>query len=434
MNDKYQNIRIIDKIAMFIIGIINNAPYVIGIASADRIVASYNEPSYLGIILWADTFSGLFSRFLNSFFVSKNVPYEVNFVANLIMLLLGLLLCAFVNVFWVTCIGVFLIGFSSNLGESVMLCYMTNRHKQGMLKSWSSGTGMAGIAGAGYSFLCASIDIPSKESFLYVTPVPVVYALLFFAIIRRSPASDTTDFDQSQTQTQPTENKNVGKSFLNHFSPTNQNEEIAQPMLQQEEGNYMSPETGHDNYNNTQNESHEPKHVCDCSYFHFYIWQIIINCGLVYFLEYSIQGVFAHCCLTKEQLEKQKSMYSFCNLCYQCGVFISRSSLILFHFPWIWILTVFQAGMFVLWFCQCEFHFIKDYPILLALMVVVGLCGGCSYVNAFNIMMNHPTLSTKQKEMVTSWNSFFISFFIILSTGFTFVAEKTFMIPPSLDE
>ncbi|KAK8864908.1 hypothetical protein M9Y10_010435 [Tritrichomonas musculus] len=459
-DDKYQNNRFIDKVAMFMIGIINNTPYVIGIASAQRIVKNYNVDKYLGIVLWANTISGIFSRFLNSLVVSLNVPYEVNFVANLIMMLFGLLACAFSKVFWFTCIGVFFIGFSSNLGESVILCYMTYRRKQGLLKSWGSGTGMAGIAGAGYSFICDIVNISLFWSFIGVSPVVILYGVLFFGIIWRSPESDDPAAHQNKSlncstiQDSANKIKNPNKkSFFSNFKKDKADDtEITQPILDNQiDGNNDQNYTFSPNQNNeqedpigsvtnTQNIPDQPQNddcddekvgVCDCTYFHS-AWGLIFNCGMVYFLEYCIQGVFADCCLPGEEQKKYHYMFSLLNLCYQFGVFISRSSLSCFHFRHIWILTVAQCGFFTFWCLQAFYHFTPFYG-LLPIMVCVGLFGGCSYVNAFDLMMNDPTKTTKQKEMVTSWNSFFISLFIVLSTAFTFVAELTFLIPPSTE-
>ena len=457
-DEKYQNNRIIDKIAMFMIGIINNTPYVIGIASAQRIVQNYNVHSYLGIVLWANTISGIFSRFLNSLVISMNIPYEINFIANLIFMLFGLLACAFSKVFWLTCVGIFFIGFSSNLGESVVLCYMTFRRKQALLKSWSSGTGMAGIAGAGYSFICDIVNISLFWSFIGVSPVVILYGILFFAIIWRSPDSDTAADQPSKSiacstiQDNHDKKSTKKKSLFSKFKKNKEdNGDITQPILDNEvkgDQNYMSPPNVYDEIDdkikshsnnpvdqpqdNFQNQEEEKVGVCDCTYFHS-AWGLIFNCGMVYFLEYCIQGVFADCCLEASELKKHHYMFSLLNLCYQIGVFISRSSLSLFHFRKIWILTLGQCVFFAFWCLQAFYHFTPYYG-LFPIMGCVGLFGGCSYVNAFDLMMNDPTKTTKQKEMVTSWNSFFISLFIILSTGFTFVAEMTFLIPPSTDD
>ena len=381
------NVRLIDKITMFLIGIINNTPYVIGIASAERVAESFKNPTYVGIILFANTFSGIFSRFLNNFLVAINLSYLISFFINIIIMISGLLFCAFAKVFWLTCIGVFFIGFSSNLGETIILCYITSKRKQILLGPWGSGTGMAGIAGAGYSLICSACNISIFWSFIGVAPVAVVYGLLFYLIIAKSPEEEIESKNQPDT-----------------------------PMLNsQSETDYQE----------------DKLNGYDISILNGYKF-LIFNCGAVYFLEYVIQGVFSHNCLSAEKAKTHRYMFSLLNLMYQIGVFISRSSISFFVFKKVWILTLFQLLFFILWLFQGLYHFM-GMPFLISTMIIVGLFGGCSYVNIFHLIMNSQTLSTKQKEMVTSWNSFFIALFIVLSTAFTYVAEKTFMIPPKIE-
>ncbi|OHS93397.1 CLN3 protein [Tritrichomonas foetus] len=392
-----EHVRLIDKIAMFLIGIINNTPYVIGIASAQRIVAAYNSPTYLGIVLWANTVSGIFSRFIFNWVISMNISYEINFMANIIMMLFGLLACAFSKWFWFTCVGIFFIGFSSYIGESVILCYMTYRRKHSLLKSWGSGTGFAGIAGAGYSFICDIVNISIFWSFIGVAPVAIIYALIFFFIIKRSPESDVVDFKKGQKEDE--ERKKENDEDVESIEVSDEEEVVKEPTF-------------------------------SISYFNNGMWWIMFNCGAVYFLEYVMQGVLADCSLDAETFKKYHYMFSLLNLMYQIGVFISRSSLSFFEVRRIWIMTLAQCFFFVLYFFNAFYHFMPPGA-LWGTMVVVGLFGGCSYVNAFNLMMKDPTKTTKQKEMITSWNAFFIAVFIVLSTLFTFIAERTFLVPPS---
>jgi hypothetical protein len=135
LKERPNKVRLIDRIAMFMIGIINNTPYVIGIASAQSIVESFHVNGSMGIVLAANTVSGLFARFRNSWLVSLHISYEVLFAGNLAALLFGLLACAFSKWFWRECVAIFFIGFSSNIGETIVLCYMSHRRKEVLLKT-----------------------------------------------------------------------------------------------------------------------------------------------------------------------------------------------------------------------------------------------------------------------------------------------------------
>jgi battenin len=409
---KESHIRRMDRVAMFVVGIINNMPYVIGIASAANIVENFGFEGWLGVIMFANTVSGLFARFICSWLIAIGISYESLFVANLIMMFGGLVACAVAGLtegqkhplFAVVILGIFLIGCSSSLGESVMLCYMTHRRKEDLLKPWGSGTGMAGILGAGYSFLMAYGHVSDFWSYIVISPVAFVYGLLFFLIIRKSPDEMSIERDES-----------VG-SNNNGYTPS----------LSPPQGTGGDIEDGLLQHHASFISEKETVSVFDCSYFGLRNWFFMFNCGGVYFLEYVIQGVFADCSFKKA--ERKAWTFPLLNLCYQIGVFISRSSLMVFHFPWVWILTLVQLGFFTLWLFQGLFHFMPLAPMIIT-MICVGLFGGCSYVNVFHLMMNDKKLSTKQKEMVTSYNAFWITVAIVLSTGFTLLAENTFMKP-----
>jgi battenin len=166
----------------------------------------------------------------------------------------------------------------------------------------------------------------------------------------------------------------------------------------------------------------------DCSYFRENSF-LIFNCGAVYFLEYTIQTLFAHSALSGAQMTKWRFAFPLLNLCYQGGVFLSRSSLSLFAFPKVWLLTLAQCVLFAVWLVQALWHFMTYLPVMCVVMFLVGLLGGCAYVNAYHLIMTDVRLTQLQREMVTSYNSFFISLCIFLSTVFTYVAENTFMIP-----
>jgi battenin len=396
LEEKPNKVRPIDRLAMFALGIINNTPYVIGIASAQAIVQDFGVDSYLGIVLAANTVSGLFARFLNSWLVSLRVPYEVLFGSNMAMMLFGLLACAFAKVFWLECVGIFFIGFASSIGETIILCDMAHRRKEVLLKSWGSGTGCAGIAGAGYSLICVGAKISNFWSFIGVSPVVLLAGVAYYGVIVRSPAEDRRN-DQAGMRV------SMLSTGASHMA----------------------------DYGDAQSRP-PPKEVSvsiwDCSYFGENTF-LIFNCGTVYFLEYVIQTLFADCGLSGEEKGKYPYSYPLLNLSYQVGVFISRSSLTFFVWHEVWILTLCQCGMFIIWVVQSRIHFMKYIPVMCVLMGIVGLFGGCAYVNAFHEMMNDVALTSLQREMITSYNSFFIALFIFLSTVFTYVAENTFMVP-----
>ena len=374
-------VRLVDKVATFLLGSFNNLPFVIGVASAKLMVDKYHRSDALGLVFWANTVNGLFARFINTWLSQCSCVFGPRFYINVLFMLWGLLGCAFIENFWVTLVCVFFMGFSSNFGESCVLCYLTDRRKTSLLKAWSSGTGMAGILGASYSLICVLVKVPYKWLFIGVSPTALI-CLVCYEIVKRSPEEGD------------------GGQLLNTENATSLNDAV---------------------------DSGPKEHVsmCRCKILKENAW-VIFNCSAVYFLEYVIQSCFAAECFEKERSDKYYYMFQLLNLMYQFGVFLSRSSLSLFQFPEVWLLTTIQAAFFVLWFLQAWYHVLPMGACVVA-MLFVGLCGGCSYVNVFHLIMNMKTLTKKERELGTSWNAFFISFGIVVASLFTYLAQNTFL-------
>lgn len=394
--DSY-HVRTIDKVAMFIIGTINRMPYVIGLASAQRIVQEFHKPSYVGLQMGATTLSGLFARFLNTWMISKHVPYEFSFAMNTVAGIIGLLGSGLLTNFWLILPCVFFLGFSSYFGEALMLCYIPYRKKSDLLKFWSSGTGMAGMSGAGYSLICNILDLSVKYSFLIVAPLYIVYAACFFFIVRKSPPEIEVDqFLQMSSN---------NYESMDSFSG-DPNKLLETPL---------STSEGEDNIK-----------LCNCKLLD-HSWLIIFNCAIVYFYQYTIQDAFADMCLDRGDEEKYPYIFPLLNLMYQTGLFFARSSLACFKFPRIGIISIIMTCLFALWFANAFLHFFPMY-MCCVMMALVGYVGGISYVNGFQLIMANDKNSPREKEIITSWNTFFNSVGITMSTVVSFVIENYIII------
>lgn len=92
---------------------------------------------------------------------------------------------------------------------------------------------------------------------------------------------------------------------------------------------------------------------------------------------------------------------------YQIGVFISRTSVQFFRFPWVTVLTLFQVVNFIL------FAFVAFYPGeqfmpiwgQIIVMLWTGLMGGCSYSNCMYYVLNSDKLDKKEKEVTINIGS-----------------------------
>ena len=440
-------------------------PFVVAFASADRVAASYKKPVYLGLITFADTFSGVISRILNTWLLTFNISYELNFIMNSFFMLIGLIGCAFSKTFWLTFLSIFFIGYSAYLGESILLGYIAFRKKNTLLKSWSCGSGMAGMSGACYSFLAKYFSISLFWTFISLSPLVIFYFCFFIFIIRKSPDEydktnqiplmnqegniDETIIDNQKQSFLKLIDNNKSDNSNNTNDNNNSNDNNTNDNSNNSNDNNTNDNNTNDNNtndNNTNDDNSEDKNsgekiteihefiqnkedervpLCNPILFRL-SWGYFVNCGLVYFFEYCIISVFSHCATDAKAATKYPYIYSFLNLFYQVGVFLSRSSIIFFKFPWVSLLTLLQCGLFILWFLNSFIKFLS-FGAMIPLMIFVGLNGGGSYVNVFNLIMESNMLTVKEKELTTNWNAFFISVFIILASIFTFISENTFL-------
>jgi len=108
------------------------------------------------------------------------------------------------------------------------------------------------------------------------------------------------------------------------------------------------------------------------------------NLSLVYFLEYTITTSFTIACaqqiINKHPDKKDNFIYAntyvIFNLCYQVGVFISRSSLPFLKIKRVWIITIMQMTLFTFFMLNSFFFFCQNIYVLFCMMVCVGLMGG----------------------------------------------------------
>ena len=76
--------------------------------------------------------------------------------------------------FWFSLVCIMVIGATSGFGESVILG-MLKHYRSDLVGGWSSGTGMAGIAGSGLYFLFDAFDFPLVYTYLVLVPTAYLY-------------------------------------------------------------------------------------------------------------------------------------------------------------------------------------------------------------------------------------------------------------------
>ena len=284
--------------------------------------------------------------------------------------------------FCLTLIPSFIMGTGYAFGESTVLGYLKAFPKD-LVGGWSSGTGLSGLTGGTLNLLVKIFKVDLQYLYIGVSPFCFAYFVLFFCADRLKAKYDAEI--ESGTiigPLQPEDSVEVPSpktSEEKDVVPTKDNKDIKNKEMNL--GNFLSAFTA---------GSH-----------------IIINLGLVYFLEFTtLNGVTER--ISQKVSAKVKegeadyylNLYEMFCLCYQIGVFISRSSLqIVKKIPRAWIFSLCQAVNMVLWildyYCGILFGFYVRGPLL----IVLGFFGGGAYAACFYQILQSKYIPQDLKEL-----------------------------------
>ena len=280
--------------------------------------------------------------------------------------------------------------------------------------AWSSGTGFSGFLGSlVYTLLITPwIDFDNKTVFIVISPLVVVYALVFFFLLKRP--SREAEIAAIKGETVKPDDSDETEPLLSNGDETSINaDESAEAVPNAEE---------------------QPKDTTGGRFKRCvkYVWWRWLNITLVYLFQYvsctggsdrAQGGDYKH-----DSNWFIRNSYVVLNLMYQFGTLLSRSSLSLFKVKYIEIITVLQLINFVFWLVQGTIHFVQGYPIIWVLFVhmfYVGVVGGFSYVNGFYLVLHDEKIPTKDREFCMSLTSFSGSFGIVASSLFIILLDNT---------
>jgi hypothetical protein len=295
--------------------------------------------------------------------------------------------------------------------NSLTLGYLQNLPKE-LVNAWSSGTGMAGLFGALLYIALACIaqstlmsntnpfyffdptstayieHLKNINKFVYIgtTPAVLVYWFAYFILIKVPKPNDDEHVESNII------NNSVEKEQVSLIQSTHSTDNI----ISAPEGTFHR--------------------LFRC--FKLTFW-LSLNLMLVYIFEYCCQGLSAKSRPPVEYYISEvhcPELYASLQLCYQAGVFVSRSSVQLFQLRRVEIVTVLQFINLVIWFLQAWFKFLPVY-ILPGFMVYVGLLGGLSYVNIFYLLRSEPKYPDKDRELCNNIAGIWVNVGILLGTA-----------------
>lgn len=391
-------------------GLINNVLYVIILSAAQDLVG--NLPK--GIVLLADVLPSFITKLIAPYFIHR-VPYAIRILIFAGLSTAGMLLIALTpatQTVAVKLVGVVLASLSSGGGELSFLG-LTHYYGHMSLAAWGSGTGGAGLAGAGlYVMLTSWFGFSVKGSLLASAFLPIIMLISFFVILPQGPLREGTRAKGYETLPE----RDLTEGDVEDLPTGNASSSLLAPGPAVATTAYSSHPGGHSG--SFLAHLHRAK-----SLFFPYMLPLL----MVYVAEYTInQGVAPTLLfpLQSSPFSEHRSFYPFYNFLYQLGVFISRSSTPFVRIHHLYLPSILQVANLILLTLHSLLYFIPSVYLVFLVIFWEGLLGGAVYVNTFAEIMEH--VPTADREFSLSATSVSDSAGICIA-GFAGMAMETWL-------
>lgn len=367
-------------IAFWLFGLINNVLYVIILSAALDLVGP-SVPK--GAVLLADVIPSFLFKLCAPYFIHA-VPYHVRILVFVCLSACGMLLVALTPGYdnggsiSMKMAGVVIASLSSGGGE---LSFLGLTHFYGPLSlaAWGSGTGGAGLIGAGaYALATTTLGFSVKVALLASSCLPAVMMISFYFILPRErlrhgslTRKDSLPIESLVTDVEADED--------DVHNAIGEEEGLLGPSLHPSKTMLERPvKSASDRAWNAFRANLRRSR----SLFVPFMLPLL----LVYVAEYTInQGVAPTLLypLSETPFEHYRAFYPMYNAIYQMGVFISRSSTPFIRIHALYLPSFLQVTNLVVLTAHALFDFIPSVYIIFAIMFWEGLLGGLVYVNTF---------------------------------------------------
>jgi battenin len=355
-------------------GLINNVLYVIILSAAQDLVGSLPK----GVVLLADVVPSFLTKLVAPYFIHR-VPYRTRILIFIALSVAGMLMVALTpgtQTVAIKLVGVVLASISAGGGELSFLG-LTHFYGPMSLAGWGSGTGAAGLVGAGlYVMFTDWWGLSVRSSLLISACFPAIMFISFFVILPLGPLRDGTtwkDYDAIP---------DLEDEDVDHMDQGTASSALLAPGPSVAATAYSA----HNTPALTVRDRLNKVKVLFVPY--------MLPLLLVYVAEYTInQGVAPTLLfpLDESPFDEFRAFYPFYGFLYQLGVFISRSSTPFLRIHHLYLPSMLQvANLFLLTF-HAVYFFLPSVYIVFLVVFWEGLLGGAVYVNCFaEIMENVP--------------------------------------------
>lgn len=350
---------------------INNVLYVIILSAALDLVGP-DVPK--GVVLLADVIPSFVVKLCAPYFISL-IPYSWRIILFSVLSACGMLLIASTpgytdgGTIGTKLAGVVLASLSSGGGELSFLG-LTHFYGPFSLAAWGSGTGGAGLVGAGaYALATTTLGLSVRESLFASSFLPIIMLISFFAILPRG----------------PWKRHHTGLAKPKDYPPNSHDaSDSSDPLLPDDTAaiTTLTPPP--------QTTNWRADFIRNLRRARGLVLPYMLPLFLVYVAEYTINlGLFPVLLfpLRSTPFTTYRSFYPTYALLYQLGVFISRSSLPVFRIRRLYPPSFLQIINFflLLFIAMSTLPWLDKIGVWITMGIIFweGLLGGAVYVNTF---------------------------------------------------
>ncbi|KAK5132062.1 hypothetical protein LTR08_000399 [Meristemomyces frigidus] len=361
-------------IAFWLFGLINNIFYVVILSAALDLVG----PSIpKATVLLASIVPGLATKLIVPYIIHL-VPYSLRIIIFATLSTCGMLIIALspsgadAGSVAAKVAGIVLANISSGAGEVNFLA-LTHFYGIQSLAAWGSGTGGAGLIGAGaYALAVNTFGFSVHTTLLASSVVPLGMLLSYFVLLPQGPlkAGRVTEIEYSGLLDREEEEATVDES-------ADQDDLLSHPASR-------STSSAYDKRSKLQQTLSDLK--AKLLRARTLVVPYMLPLFLVYVAEYTInQGVAPTLLfpLDESPFKHFRAFYPTYGAIYQLGVFISRSSLPFVRIRSLYTPTFFQVVNLVVLTAHALWPFIPTVWFVFAIVFWEGLLGGLVYVSTF---------------------------------------------------
>ncbi|KAI0401717.1 Batten's disease protein Cln3 [Xylaria palmicola] len=363
--------------AFWLFGLINNVLFVVILSAAQDLVGS-SVPK--GLVLLADVLPSFLTKLVAPYFIDR-VPYAARVVFFAAASSAGMLAVALAPPSSVAfrMAGVMLASVASGAGELSFLG-LTHYYGRPSLAAWGSGTGAAGLVGAGlYVVMTDWLSFSVRNSLLASAYLPVIMLVSFFLILPRSPLREAAKAKEYQPL--PDADEETGAEDVEDVATANAASSLLAP----------GPSVASAGLSNPKEDSWA-RMGANLRRARALVVPYMLPLFVVYVSEYIInQGVSPTLLFPLESspFNELRDFYPMYGFLYQVGVFVSRTSIAFFRFRQLHLASLLQFLNLVLFTLQSLYGFIPSVYIVFVLVFWEGLLGGGVYVNTFAAIMEN---------------------------------------------